>query len=164
VVVSVAVLPLAALAVAALVRWRERATGRDRLVRRRTLAEVGLVAGTLPWVWMILTPIPAPREVRLVPLADLADQVAGAPVTAFFQIVGNLLVFAAFGFFVPLRWRLGVPAVVGLAALASVAVEAAQYGLALGRVTSVDDVLLNAAGAGLAALAATRLNDRSAPA
>jgi glycopeptide antibiotics resistance protein len=161
VVVSVAALPLAYAAVAALVRYRDRAPGGDRCVRRRTVAEVAMVAGTVPWVWMVLTPLPGRRELRLVPLADLADQVAGSPVTAFFQIGGNLLVFAAFGFFAPLRWPLTPAVVAGLAACASVAVEATQYLLHLGRVSSVDDVLLNAAGAGLAALAARHLNDRS---
>jgi glycopeptide antibiotics resistance protein len=43
-----------------------------------------------------------------------------------------------------------------VAATASVTVEILQYGLDLGRVSSIDDVLLNAAGAGLAALASRR--------
>ncbi|HEU4426712.1 MAG TPA: VanZ family protein, partial [Pilimelia sp.] len=90
------------------------------------------------------------------PLRDLADQLGAAPSTAFFQIAGNLLVFAAFGFFAAARWRIGLPAIVAIAAAGSVTVEALQYGLALGRVSSVDDVLLNGAGAGIAALAYRR--------
>jgi len=49
-----------------------------------------------------------------------------------------------------------VPRIVALAAGCSVLVEGAQYVLRLDRVSSVDDVLLNAAGAGLAALASRR--------
>lgn len=78
--------------------------------------------------------------------------------TATFQVVGNLLVFAALGFFAPLRFPAlaSVPRILALAAGCSVLVETAQYVLRLDRVSSVDDVLLNAAGAGLAALASRR--------
>jgi len=157
VAVSIAVFPLGLLVVRLLARRARRRGVPAALARRRAVTVVGMVGGTLPWVWMILTPLPEPREVRLVPLLDLADQLGAAPLTAFFQIAGNLLVFAAFGFFAALRWRIAVTAVVALAAAGSVTVEALQYALALGRVSSVDDVLLNAAGAGLAALVARRL-------
>ena len=46
-----------------------------------------------------------------------------------------------------------VPRVLALAAGCSVLIETAQYVLQLDRVSSVDDVLLNATGAALAALA-----------
>jgi glycopeptide antibiotics resistance protein len=49
-----------------------------------------------------------------------------------------------------------VPRILALAAGCSILVETAQYVLRLDRVSSVDDVLLNAAGAGLAALASRR--------
>jgi glycopeptide antibiotics resistance protein len=49
-----------------------------------------------------------------------------------------------------------LPRILALAAGCSVLVEAAQYVLRLDRVSSVDDVLLDAAGAGLAALASRR--------
>src|SRR5690242_2543722 len=50
VLVTVSVLPLAALAVWVLARWRS-ATGDDPAwAWRRSLAEVGLVYGTVPWV------------------------------------------------------------------------------------------------------------------
>ena len=66
--------------------------------------------------------------------------------------------FAALGFLAPLRFAAlaSVPRILALAAGCSVLVEAAQYVLRLDRVSSVDDVLLNAAGAGLAALASRR--------
>jgi hypothetical protein len=160
-------LPVVAVSVAALPLvyplYRARARGIVRrgvpgsVARRWALAEVGMVAGTLPWVWMILTPASDARELRLAPLVDLVQVLADGGFTAVVQVVGNLLVFAAFGFFAPQRWRIGVAGVTAAAAGGSIVVEALQYALALGRVTSVDDVLLNAAGAGLAALLGRRL-------
>jgi glycopeptide antibiotics resistance protein len=49
-----------------------------------------------------------------------------------------------------------VPRILALGAGCSVVVETAQYVLRLDRVSSVDDVLVNAAGAVLAALASRR--------
>jgi glycopeptide antibiotics resistance protein len=109
-------------------------------------------------VWMILLPNGGAGEPRarlnLVPLRDIAEVVSGEPLTATLQIVGNLLVFAAFGFFGPLRFAAlaSVPRILALAAGGSVLVETLQYVLRLDRVSSVDDVLLNAAGAALAGL------------
>lgn len=124
---------------------------------RRALATTAMVVWTLPWLILVLTPLDAPREVRLVPLRDLVEILADRPLTAFFQIVGNLLVFAAVGFGLGMGWQARFAGVVAAAAGMSIAVEALQYTLALGRVSSIDDVLLNATGAGLAALAARRL-------
>ena len=92
------------------------------------------------------------------PLRDLVTIFAHGPLTAAVQIVGNLLVLAALGFFAPIRFAAlaSVPRILALAAGCSVLVETAQYVLRLDRVSSVDDVLLNAAGAGLAALASRR--------
>jgi hypothetical protein len=146
-------LPLAALVVWALTR-RRGAAGIPS-AWRMSLAEVGIVYGTVPWVSMILMPGSGagvvPGRVSLVPLQDLITMDTG-------QVVGNLLVFAALGFFAPLRFPAlaSVPRVLALAAGCSALVETAQYVLQLDRVSSVDDVLLNAAGAGLAALASRR--------
>lgn len=160
--ITVAVLPLAALAVWALAR-RRSVTGTTRAwAWRMSLAEVGIVYGTVPWVWMIMLPGDragaVPGRVSLVPLRDLFTILAGDPVTATGQVVGNLLVFAALGFFAPLRFAAlaSVPRILALGAGCSVLVETAQYVLRLDRVSSVDDVLLNTAGAGLAALASRR--------
>lgn len=113
-----------------------------------------MVAGTLPWIWMILTPKPAAAHVSLVPLRDLAEQLAGEPAVAAVQIVANLLVFAALGFFAPIRFAAlaGVVRLFMLGAAASGLVEMLQFVLDLGRVSSVDDVLLNAVGATVAGL------------
>jgi glycopeptide antibiotics resistance protein len=153
VLITVAVLPLAALAVWALAHRRKVAGTTPAW--RTSLAEVGIVYGTVPWVWMTMLPGShagsALRRVSLIPLRDLLTM--STP-----QIVGNLLIFAALGFFVPLRFPVlaSIPRVLLLAAGCSMLVEIAQYALRLDRVSSVDDVLLNAAGAGLAAVASRR--------
>jgi glycopeptide antibiotics resistance protein len=159
--ITVAVLPLAALAVWALAR-RRSVSGTPQ-AWRMSLAEVGMVYGTVPWVWMIMLPGSrageVPGRVSLIPLRDLLTILLdGGPLTLAGQVVGNLVVFAALGFFAPVRFaRLAsVWRIVALAAGCSVLVEVAQYVLRLDRVSSVDDVLLNAAGAGLAALASRR--------
>jgi glycopeptide antibiotics resistance protein len=160
VLLTVAVLPLAALAVWALAR-RRIVTGTPQ-PWRMSLAEVGIVYGTVPWVWMIMLPGhragAVPGRVSLVPLRDLLTIFASGPLTVVGQVGGNLLVFAALGFFAPMRFAAlaSVPRILALAAGCSTLVEVAQYVLRLDRVSSVDDVLLNAAGAGLAALASRR--------
>ncbi|MEU8157414.1 VanZ family protein [Micromonospora sp. NPDC048986] len=161
VLITVVVLPLAALAVWALAH-RRRAAGATS-AWRTSLADVGIVYGTVPWVWMIMLPGDkagaVSGRVTLVPLRDLLTIFSdGGPLTATVQVVGNLLVFAALGFLAPLRFPAlaSVPRILVLAAGCSVVVETAQYVLRLDRVSSVDDVLLNAAGAGLAALASRR--------
>ena len=153
VVASVLVLPIGVLVGRGLIRWRERRGAEG--ARRRTIAEVGMVVTTLPWLWMILTPLDGPGSVRLIPFVDLISVMAADGRVVLAQVGGNLLVFAGFGFFAPMRWRLSVLWVIGLAALASGLVEAAQYVFELGRVSSVDDVLLNAAGAGFGTLFGT---------
>jgi VanZ like protein len=143
-------LPLAGLVVWVLARRRRAAGG--TAAWRRSLAEVGMVYGTAPFVWMTMMPGSGagivPARVSLVPLRDLVTM---GPI----GIVGNLLVFAALGFFAPLRFAAlaSVPRVLALGAGCSVLVETAQYVLRLDRVSSVDDVLVNAVGAALAALA-----------
>lgn len=156
IVASIIGLPLALLLAAALTRARTRRGSDAGWARRASFAEVGMVAGTLPWLWMILTPRPAPGVVELVPLRTVTDVLAGGLTTSVVQIGGNLLVFAAFGACAPLRWRIGAPAVIALAAGGSLAAELLQFTLALGRVSAVDDVLVNALGAGLAALCSRR--------
>ena len=152
--VTVAALPPAGLAAWALARRRRGSRG-GALAWRRSLAEVGIVYGTVPLVWLTMQPGSGagtvPARVSLVPLRDLFTMSA-------VQVVGNLLVFAALGALGPLRFAAlaSVPRILALVAGCSVAVEAAQYLLRLDRVSSVDDVLLNTAGAGLAALASRR--------
>ncbi|GAA2605302.1 VanZ family protein [Paractinoplanes durhamensis] len=145
----VAGLPVAALVVAAL----SRVPRADAW--RKSLAEVGMVYGTVPMVWLTLQPGPGagvvPGRLSLIPLRDLITM---GPL----GIGGNLVIFAALGFFAPIRFAAlaSVPRILALGAGCSVLVEIAQYVFQLDRVSSVDDVLVNAAGAVLAGLASRR--------
>ncbi|MQY14401.1 hypothetical protein SRB5_45680 [Streptomyces sp. RB5] len=115
-----------------------------------------MVYGTLPWVWIIM--LPGDEDGAVVSLVPLRDLVTVVQDGAVFQVVGNLLVFAALGFLAPVRFAAlaSVPRMLAVGAGCSVVVEVAQYVLVLDRVSSVDDVLLNAAGAGLAAAVSRR--------
>jgi hypothetical protein len=155
---GVVLMTLAGLPAAALVVWALtclRQAGGVTPAWRTSLAEVGMAYGTVPFVWMTLMPGPGagivPGRVSLVPLRDLVTM---GPV----GIGGNLLVFAALGFFAPMRFAAtaSVPRILALGAGCSVLVETGQYVFQLDRVSSVDDVLVNAAGAVLAGLASRR--------
>jgi len=140
-------LPLAALAV-----WALETLRRYPDAWRISLAEVGMVYGTVPFVWITLMPgLDAglvPGRVSLVPFRDLATMGA-------LGIVGNLLVLAALGFFAPMRFAVvaSLPRILALGVGCSALIETAQYVFRLDRVSSVDDVLVNTVGAVLAALA-----------
>ncbi|SER94355.1 VanZ family protein [Actinokineospora terrae] len=155
---GVVLMTLVGVPVAVLVAWplalRRRAAG-VRSAWRMSLAEVGMAYGTVPWVWLTLMPGSGagvvPGRLSLVPLVDLVSM---GPI----GIGGNLLVFAALGFFAPIRFTAlaSTPRILALGAACSTLVETAQYVFQLDRVSSVDDVLLNATGAALAALASRR--------
>lgn len=153
VLMTLVLLPLSVLVVWALARVRRGAGVASAW--RVSLAEVGMVHGTVPWIWMTMMPGAGagvvPGRFSLVPLRDLVTM---GPLGIF----GNLLVFAALGFFAPMRFAAlaSVPRILALGAGCSVLVETAQYVLQLDRVSSVDDVLVNAVGAALAALASRR--------
>ncbi|MER7515258.1 VanZ family protein [Streptomyces sp. NPDC126499] len=162
VLMTLVTLPAALLVAGALARLR-RGRGVDGSVAwRRSLAEVGMVHGTVPFLWLTMMPGGGagvvPARVSLVPLRDLVTMGS-------LGIAGNLLVFAALGFFAPMRWAAPatVPRVLALGAGCSVLVETAQYVLRLDRVSSVDDVLVNATGALLAGLASRRWWRTGAP-
>jgi len=146
-------LPLAALIVWVLARSR-RSVGVTS-AWRYSLAEVGMVYGTAPFIWLTMMPGSragiVPGRVSLMPLSDLLTM---GPL----GVVGNLLIFGALGFFGPMRFATlaSVPRILALGAGCSVLLETAQYVLRLDRVSSVDDVLVNAAGAVLTALASRR--------
>ncbi|MBF8186570.1 VanZ family protein [Nonomuraea sp. K274] len=149
-------LPLALLAILLLSRHRARAGHPAPL--RVSIADVGIVVGTAPWIWMILTPSSGRTGVGLVPFTDLADLVNAPWEAVSVQVGGNLLVFAALGALLPVRSRAmsSTARVAALAAAFSVLVELLQYALRLGRFSSVDDVLLNTAGAVIFALITRR--------
>ncbi|SEG98410.1 VanZ like family protein [Nonomuraea solani] len=149
-------LPLALLAILLLFRRRTRAGHPAPL--RTSIADVGIAAGTAPWIWMILTPSDGPTGVGLVPFADLADLLDAPWEAALVQVGGNLLVFAALGALLPVRSRAmsSIARVAAVAAAFSVLAEALQFALRLGRFSSVDDVVLNTAGAAIFALVTRR--------
>jgi len=126
------------------------------LPARLAAAEIGAIALTLPWLWMILTPLPQRGAVHPVPFQELPGYLAAPPGELIVQVGGNLAVFAAFGALAPVRWRLTLWQVAAIAAVGSITVESLQHVLGLGRVASVDDVLLNTCGAVLASLVTRR--------
>ncbi|GIH23694.1 hypothetical protein Aph01nite_20040 [Acrocarpospora phusangensis] len=140
---------------------RQRASSGIRHPFRTPLADALSVTGTLPWLWMILTPgnvrEPA-RSLSLTPFRDLATLAEGFTGTLIAQVGGNLLVFATLGAMLPIR----SPALARLSRVAAVAagssliVESLQYALGLHRVSSIDDILLNTTGAVLAAIMTMR--------
>ncbi len=124
---------------------------------RHSIGEVGMVLGTLPWVWMILTPMklpPGARTVYMIPLTDLYKQFEIGMGFWVFQIGGNLMVLFALGFFARLRFpdRAKPLVLLGFGGLFSLTLELLQHAFTGGRVFSVDDVLLNAAGCALGSL------------
>ncbi|MFJ9390657.1 VanZ family protein [Nocardioides sp. NPDC101246] len=142
--------PVAVLAVPVLAALRRIFGVAWRRAWGHSLAEVAIVYGTVPGV--LLTLLPGNNgilsgNVSLVPFEDMSTM---GPI----GLIGNLLIFAALGFFGPIRfpalrsvWRVLV-----LATAASVSIEVLQHLLPLGRVSSVDDVILNAGGATVAAV------------
>lgn len=161
-VISVTVLlgvPLGALMVVWLVR-RRIARGRSpSWAWRASMAEICLLLGTVPWIWMILTPTQGTGGLQLIPFRDLGAVLDGDDSVV--QVMGNLLAFAALGFTLPIRYRIAdavrVPGAIALVAAGlSLFVEALQHTLQLGRVASIDDILVNTAGAVLASLASAR--------
>jgi glycopeptide antibiotics resistance protein len=114
-----------------------------------------MVYGTVPMVWLTLMPGSGagivPGRLSLVPLQDLVTMGS-------LGIAGNLVVFAALGFFAPMRFAAlaSAPRILALGAGCSILIETAQYVFRLDRVTSVDDVLVNAVGALLFGLASRR--------
>ncbi|MCK2244495.1 MULTISPECIES: VanZ family protein [unclassified Crossiella] len=152
---TVLALPVAGAVVCGLAVLRRAAGTPTGWAWRRSVAEVGLVYGTLPFVWLTLMPGSraglVPGRTSLVPLQDLLEMDTG-------QIIGNMLIFAALGFCAPMRFfAMGsLRRVLAVAGGASILIEVAQYVFQLDRVSSVDDVLLNATGAVLAALISRR--------
>jgi glycopeptide antibiotics resistance protein len=152
VLVALAAVPLAVAFAVWLARRRVRAGVEPGWARRSAYAEVLMVVGTVPWLWMTMTPNHNwYRGGNIVPLRDLMHEFQVGTVYALIQITGNLAVFAALGFGMPIRWRVGPAAVLLVAAAGSTTIETLQWVLDLHRYSSIDDVIVNTAGAVAAA-------------
>jgi len=132
---SVIALPPAVVMVWGLVAWR-CGRGLSRAIAvRRSVAEVAVVVGTAPWLFMAMQPsATGHRHVNLLPLHDLLTV---HPSALTVQIVGNLLEFAAAGCFLTIRFRAvaPIPRVLAAAAVCSTPLESLQYALNIGRVS-----------------------------
>jgi hypothetical protein len=164
---DVTLLFLLSVPVAALLGWL---WARIRVRRghpvRDALAEAMMIAGTAPWVppLFAINPNPlAPRLVYLIPFVDLTEQIVKGPRYLAIELGGNLAVLLVLGFFMPIRYRVGLLAVAAVACAASTLVEVSQYVLDLHRTTSIDDVIINTAGAVLGALLSRRWWRRRQP-
>ncbi|OIJ24184.1 VanZ family protein [Nocardioides luteus] len=151
VVLAVLAFPVAVLAVPLLAVLRRVFGVAWRRAWRHSLAEVAIVYGTVPG--LLLTMVPG-SEAGLVPGAVSLEPFTDLPTMGRIGIVGNLILLAALGFFAPIRFRglRSIWRVLGLALAVSVSIEVLQYALMLDRVSSVDDVILNAGGATAAAI------------
>lgn len=145
-------LPVAVLAWRSLaaLRSRNRPAAAARITAALDVAIVVLGALVLVVVSM---PFSTGSALHLLPGTDL--EIALTDNTSFWQVTANVVMLLPLGLLLPLRWAWWrVPGRVTVAALlASVAIEAMQFVIDAGRVSSADDVLLNtvgaAAGAGL---------------
>ncbi|MFE2039827.1 VanZ family protein [Streptomyces sp. NPDC059477] len=123
-------------------------------IRRLAVLDGLLAASVLPFLYATLSRgYGSGRTLSVIPFGELSSsfstaQVALSEVTLL-NIGGNMALLFLFGALLPLRSRRcrGFGRVATVAALMSVCVEAAQFVLAVGRVSSVDDVLVNVAGA-----------------
>ena len=126
--------------------------------RRPVLLVVLFVLYLVLLVWIVLWKLEIPwigggsqRQIKLVPFVRTDDAGPTAP----FDLVANIALFVPFGLYLGLlvpswRWWNVAGALVG----ASVALEVAQYLLAVGR-SDITDVVVNTAG-GLAGLRSSR--------
>jgi hypothetical protein len=146
VVVGIVAIPFAVLLMWWLARHRRRAGVPAPWAARSAFAEVFMVVGTVPWLWLLLSPGPSPG-VNLILFHDLMQQLQRGLTYATLQIGGNLLVFAALGFCLPIRFKVGPEVSLLVGTVASAAIEITQYKLNIGRYASIDDVLVNATGA-----------------
>jgi glycopeptide antibiotics resistance protein len=142
----------------------QRQPGRSsRWVQVAALTYVVMLAVVtlLPVHWTLgLARQPSNYEPQLVPFDDVLGGLEDSWVETLAELFGNVLLFAPFGFLLPLlvpamrRWWRALAA----GAAVSLAIELYQLAWPGVRKTSVDDVLLNALGA-LVGLAVLRLTE-----
>ncbi|GAA4899694.1 VanZ family protein [Streptomonospora salina] len=152
----VVLLPAVVLIVAALAMWRIRQGRPAAGAVAASAADVLAVFALLPVYSATLATPGTHGGLVLVPFSDMFA--TGLSATALYQSGGNIALFMPLGALLPLafgrrlaRWY----RVAGAAAALSATVETLQHTVAAGHVASIDDVLLNTAGA-LAGAALTR--------
>lgn len=123
-----------------------------------SVADAVLLYAVLLVGFLVAAPQPASDRplVRLVPGADLGVALQASPgdLLPWLQLVGNLLLLAPFGALCPVRfaWFGGWGRLGAAMLMITCGIEFLQCTVLTGRVVSADDVLLNFAGAVLAAL------------
>ena len=125
-----------------------------RVVARALLVVISLIAAV-----MLFSPVTKTVHARFLDLHLLTTMRTSLDNHIMFsQMVGNLLLLSWLGFLLPIAFRPVRPwMAVLIAAATSVAIEAVQYVIAVGRVSSISDVVFNTIGAAAGALAAKAL-------
>lgn len=159
-ILVLSVLLLASLAVFLLHRSRRRAGRRRPLTR--SLLDVALPSWALVVLYLtVLVPIPlgdrAARTLDLTP-AETVNLFLAPSTTGWAQALGNLVLLVPLGAMIPLRFAAfrTTGQVAAVVFLISLVIELLQLVFPLGRVTSVDDLLLNTAGGTVGALLTRR--------
>ncbi|MET9483285.1 VanZ family protein [Streptomyces sp. NPDC006638] len=143
-------------------RWRGVGEPKNKGARNALLNGL-ILASVLPFLYVTLSHGYGTRKaVVLVPFKEIfvsfsSSQVAFSDVTLL-NLGGNAALLSLFGALIPMRSKrfAGTGRVAALAGLLSVSIEIAQYLLSVGRISSVDDVLLNTGGAVVGALLTRR--------
>ncbi|MFD6951371.1 hypothetical protein A6A08_23165 [Nocardiopsis sp. TSRI0078] len=146
---SIVLSPVVAL-VTAVVAWVRVRRGRPcKRAALESVLDVLSLATLFPILVLTLFNPGSSGGISLVPFSDMSDSGLGS-MTGLYQNGGNIALFVPLGAVLPLAWRrrlAGFARVAVVAAAVSAGVEALQYVLGTRHITSVDDVLLNSAGA-----------------
>jgi hypothetical protein len=115
---------------------------------RGGLMNLALAAACAAIVVVTIRPSNGEHEVRLRPFADILLAVSPSVHRGWMaEVVGNVLLFAPFGFVLCLR-SFTARRTIGIALALSISIELVQL-LLPGRTTAVDDVICNVSGAAL---------------
>ena len=127
-----------------------RSAGHDARNFKRKMTLMIYIGFTVTLVGMILVtlmPTDHPNQLtQLVPFASIIETMQYAtPAAIVNSLVMNIILFIPFGFFVYILSRRPLLATV-LACLMSISIEVLQYVLPIGRISNIDDVILNTLG------------------
>lgn len=132
---------------------QEKASPNRRRLARLVFQACFLIY-VLTLVWLTLRPRPAGKRLPLdlVPLNNIVDVLREGRSVSYEdagQVLGNIALFVPLGWLVPMLWpkMRSVLRVVALGGAISIVIELAQLLFFPGRQSSLDDVILNVAGA-----------------